>query len=85
MQQAQTLEQRRRNAKFAKVQEAKMGKSEEQVKKRTKEAPKAPISMFWIGECSSPSLLWPWPWGHSPHAGVYMRAAPLCRPSNPEW
>ncbi|KAK4086878.1 hypothetical protein Purlil1_8828 [Purpureocillium lilacinum] len=48
MQQAQTLEQRRRNAKFAKVQEAKMGKSEEQVKKRTKEAPKAPISMFWI-------------------------------------
>ncbi|KAJ6438666.1 mercuric reductase [Purpureocillium lavendulum] len=45
---AQTLEQRRRNAKFAKVQEAKMGKSDDQLKKRTKETPKAPISMFWI-------------------------------------
>lgn len=47
--QAQTLEQRRRNAKFVKDQEARRGKSEEQIKKRTKEAPKSPISMFWLG------------------------------------
>ena len=46
--QAQTLEQRRRNAKFAKEQEARMGKSEDQLKKRTKETPKSPISPFWI-------------------------------------
>ncbi|KAL7816989.1 hypothetical protein V8C44DRAFT_355992 [Trichoderma aethiopicum] len=45
---AQTLEQRRRNAKFAKDQEAKMGKSEDQLKKRTKEAAKSPISLFWL-------------------------------------
>ncbi|PTB35471.1 hypothetical protein M441DRAFT_31935 [Trichoderma asperellum CBS 433.97] len=45
---AQTLEQRRRNAKFVKDQEARRGKSEEQIKKRTKEAPKSPISMFWL-------------------------------------
>ncbi|KAL7931218.1 hypothetical protein V8C35DRAFT_310701 [Trichoderma chlorosporum] len=45
---AQTLEQRRRNAKFAKDQEAKMGKSEDQLKKRTKETPKSPISVFWL-------------------------------------
>ncbi|PNY28729.1 Uncharacterized protein TCAP_01348 [Tolypocladium capitatum] len=45
---AQTLEQRRRNAKFAKGQEARMGKSEDQVKNRVKEAPKVPISMFWV-------------------------------------
>ncbi|RDA86532.1 hypothetical protein CP532_1927 [Ophiocordyceps camponoti-leonardi (nom. inval.)] len=45
---AQTLEQRRRNAKFAKEQEARMGLSEEQVKKRTEKTPKVPISMFWI-------------------------------------
>ncbi|KAK1237599.1 hypothetical protein MKX07_006727 [Trichoderma sp. CBMAI-0711] len=49
-QQAQTLEQRRRNAKFAKDQEAKMGKSEDQLKKRTKETPKSPISLFWLGK-----------------------------------
>lgn len=47
--QAQTLEQRRRNAKFVKDQEARRGKSEDQIKKRTKEAPKSPISMFWLG------------------------------------
>jgi hypothetical protein len=47
--QAQTLEQRRRNAKFAKEQEARMGKSEEQLKKRTKEVAKSPISPFWLG------------------------------------
>ncbi|KAM0457802.1 hypothetical protein ACHAPV_006347 [Trichoderma viride] len=46
--QAQTLEQRRRNAKFVKDQEARRGKSEDQIKKRTKEAPKSPISMFWL-------------------------------------
>ncbi|KAK5993194.1 hypothetical protein PT974_06622 [Cladobotryum mycophilum] len=46
--QAQTLEQRRRNAKFAKDQEAKMGKSEDQLKKRTKEPTKSPISAFWL-------------------------------------
>ncbi|KAM6487050.1 hypothetical protein HDV62DRAFT_385713 [Trichoderma sp. SZMC 28011] len=46
--QAQTLEQRRRNAKFAKDQENKMGKSEDQLKKRTKETPKSPISLFWL-------------------------------------
>ncbi|KAL6822377.1 hypothetical protein V8C40DRAFT_267418 [Trichoderma camerunense] len=45
---AQTLEQRRRNAKFAKDQENKMGKSEDQLKKRTKETPKSPISLFWL-------------------------------------
>ncbi|KAM5342696.1 hypothetical protein ACJ41O_013662 [Fusarium nematophilum] len=45
---AQTLEQRRRNAKFAKENEAKMGKSEDQIKKPTKEVQKSPISIFWI-------------------------------------
>lgn len=48
--QAQTLEQRRRNAKFAKDQEARMGKSGDQIKKRAqKVTSKAPISPFWIG------------------------------------
>ncbi|KJK77924.1 hypothetical protein H634G_06891 [Metarhizium anisopliae BRIP 53293] len=46
---AQTLEQRRRNAKFAKEQEARMGKSDDQIKKRAKETPKSPISPVWIG------------------------------------
>lgn len=46
---AQTLEQRRRNAKFAKGQEARMGKSDDQTKKRVKETPKSPISPVWIG------------------------------------
>lgn len=46
---AQTLEQRRRNAKFLKEQEAKMGKSEDQIKSRQKgPAPKVPVSPFWI-------------------------------------
>ncbi|PHH85070.1 hypothetical protein CDD83_933 [Cordyceps sp. RAO-2017] len=45
---AQTLEQRRRNAKFAKEQEARMGMSPEQMQKRVKETPKSSISMFWI-------------------------------------
>lgn len=47
--QAQTPEQRRRNAKFAKENEMRMGKSEEQIKKRVKEAQKSPISTFWLG------------------------------------
>ncbi|RFU80892.1 hypothetical protein TARUN_1309 [Trichoderma arundinaceum] len=46
--QAQTLEQRRRNAKFVKDQEARRGKSEDQIKKRVKEAPKSPISIVWL-------------------------------------
>ncbi|KAG5943377.1 hypothetical protein E4U60_006704 [Claviceps pazoutovae] len=46
---AQTLEQRRRNAKFAKEQESRMGKAEEQIKKRVKETHKSPISPIWIG------------------------------------
>ncbi|KJZ75560.1 hypothetical protein HIM_05023 [Hirsutella minnesotensis 3608] len=45
---AQTLEQRRRNAKFAKDQEARMGKPDDLTKKRVKEMPKSPISMFWL-------------------------------------
>jgi len=45
---AQTLEQRKRNAKFAKTQEARMGKSEEQLQKKVKTIHKSPISMFWM-------------------------------------
>lgn len=48
--QAQTPQQRRANAKFAKDNEARMGKSEEQIKKRTKDTPKSPISPIWLGE-----------------------------------
>ncbi|KAF4464967.1 ribosome associated membrane RAMP4 domain-containing [Fusarium albosuccineum] len=54
---AQTPEQRRRNAKFAKENEAKMGKSDDQIKKRVKETPKAPISLFWIANTSPCSVL----------------------------
>ena len=50
MRQVQTPTQRRANAKFAKEQEARMGKSTDQLKKRTKETPKSPISPLWIGE-----------------------------------
>ncbi|GAW12667.1 hypothetical protein EKO27_g3869 [Xylaria grammica] len=46
---AQTLEQRRRNAKFVKEQDARRGKAETDVKKRTKDTPKSPISPFWLG------------------------------------
>ncbi|KAI1805490.1 hypothetical protein F4811DRAFT_515003 [Daldinia bambusicola] len=46
---AQTLEQRRRNAKFAKDQDARRGKSETEIKKRTKDVQKSPISPFWLG------------------------------------
>lgn len=48
--QAQTPQQRRANLKFAKEQEAKMGKSTEDIKKMTKkETAKAPISPIWLG------------------------------------
>ncbi|ROW02869.1 hypothetical protein VSDG_01654 [Cytospora chrysosperma] len=47
---AQTPQQRRANLKFAKQNEAKMGKSEEEVKKMIKkETAKAPISPIWLG------------------------------------
>lgn len=46
---AQTLEQRKRNAKFVKDQDARRGKAESDVKKRTKETVKSPISPFWLG------------------------------------
>ncbi|EMR65827.1 hypothetical protein MGN70_002617 [Eutypa lata] len=46
---AQTLEQRRRNAKFTKDQDARRGKSETEIKKRTKDVAKSPISPFWLG------------------------------------
>jgi hypothetical protein len=46
---AQTLEQRRRNAKFAKDQEARRGKAETEIKKRNKTLPKSPISPIWLG------------------------------------
>ncbi|KAK1655681.1 hypothetical protein BDP81DRAFT_388582 [Colletotrichum phormii] len=45
---AQTPQQRRANAKFAKDNESRMGKSEDQIKKRTKEATKSPISPIWL-------------------------------------
>ncbi|KAF4978691.1 hypothetical protein FZEAL_4960, partial [Fusarium zealandicum] len=45
---AQTPEQRRRNARFAKGNENRMGKSEDQIKKRVEKVTKSPISMFWI-------------------------------------
>ncbi|ROW09197.1 hypothetical protein VPNG_05665 [Cytospora leucostoma] len=48
--QAQTPQQRRANLKFAKQNEAKMGKSEEEVKKLAKkETAKTPISPLWLG------------------------------------
>ncbi|KAI0129312.1 hypothetical protein F4776DRAFT_664704 [Hypoxylon sp. NC0597] len=46
---AQTLEQRRRNAKFVKEQDARRGKSETEIKKRSKDQFKSPISPFWLG------------------------------------
>ncbi|KAL2118918.1 hypothetical protein VTJ04DRAFT_5877 [Mycothermus thermophilus] len=45
---AQTPQQRRANLKFAKEVEARMGKSEDQIKKRAKDQPKSPISPFWL-------------------------------------
>ncbi|KAH8888858.1 hypothetical protein GQ53DRAFT_748771 [Thozetella sp. PMI_491] len=49
MAQAQTPAQRRANARFAKDQDARRGKSEDQIKKRSKEVIKSPISPIWIG------------------------------------
>lgn len=48
--QAQTPQQRRANEKFQKEQEARRGKSEEQLKKKTKELVKSPISPMWLGK-----------------------------------
>ncbi|KAK4137629.1 hypothetical protein BT67DRAFT_115997 [Trichocladium antarcticum] len=45
---AQTPQQRRANLKFAKDQEARRGKSEDQLKKRVKVATKSPISPIWL-------------------------------------
>ncbi|KAK4143798.1 uncharacterized protein C8A04DRAFT_28585 [Dichotomopilus funicola] len=45
---AQTPQQRRANLKFAKGNEARMGKSEDQIKKRVKDTPKSPISPIWL-------------------------------------
>ncbi|KAK7966142.1 uncharacterized protein PG986_000419 [Apiospora aurea] len=47
---AQTPEQKRRNAKFAKEQEARRGKSETDIKKHEhkKVVSKAPISPIWL-------------------------------------
>ncbi|GAB1314356.1 hypothetical protein MFIFM68171_04566 [Madurella fahalii] len=45
---AQTPQQRRANLKFAKEQEARRGKSEDQIKKRAKDLPKSPISPIWL-------------------------------------
>ena len=33
-----------------------MGKSEGQIKQRVKETPKSPISLFWVGTSTPPSL-----------------------------
>jgi hypothetical protein len=47
--QAQTPQQRRANAKFFKEQEVNRGKSREEIKKKTKETFKSPISPLWLG------------------------------------
>jgi len=46
---AQTPEQRRRNLRFAKEQDARRGKSDAEIKKRAKDVPKSPISPMWLG------------------------------------
>ncbi|CAN8095651.1 unnamed protein product [Discula destructiva] len=46
---AQTPQQRRANAKFVKDQEARRGKSSEELKKKTKQSFKSPISPIWLG------------------------------------
>jgi len=48
--QAQTPQQRRANLKFAKEQEARRGKAEDQIKKKTTHVQKSPISPFWLGK-----------------------------------
>jgi hypothetical protein len=50
--QVQTPQQRRANAKFAKGNEARMGKSVDDIKIKTKEAPKISISPIWVGMCT---------------------------------
>ncbi|EFX01507.1 hypothetical protein CMQ_6449 [Grosmannia clavigera kw1407] len=45
----QTPEQRRRNLKFARSQDARRGKSEADIKKRSKEVQKSPVSPIWLG------------------------------------
>ncbi|KAH0595203.1 hypothetical protein MHUMG1_06952 [Metarhizium humberi] len=79
---AQTLEQRRRNAKFAKEQEARMGKSDDQIKKRVKETPKSPISPVWIGESPffSRSRFPPVAHGSSSRTNMSRRIAPSVTP-----
>lgn len=58
--QAQTPQQRRANLKFAKEQEARRGKSSEELKKRNKETPKSPISPIWLSmsHASSHTTFW---------------------------
>ncbi|CAK7233072.1 hypothetical protein SBRCBS47491_008483 [Sporothrix bragantina] len=46
---AQTPEQRRRNAKFVKEQDARRGKSEAELKRRNKEVQKSPVSPLLLG------------------------------------
>ncbi|KAK4164881.1 hypothetical protein QBC43DRAFT_288420 [Cladorrhinum sp. PSN259] len=45
---AQTPQQRRANQKFAKENESRMGKSEDQLKKKEKKDFKSPISPIWL-------------------------------------
>ncbi|KAK3995663.1 hypothetical protein QBC44DRAFT_320054 [Cladorrhinum sp. PSN332] len=45
---AQTPQQRRANQKFAKENESRMGKSEDQLKKKEKRDLKSPISPIWL-------------------------------------
>ncbi|KAK4458842.1 hypothetical protein QBC42DRAFT_275754 [Cladorrhinum samala] len=45
---AQTPQQRRANQKFAKENESRMGKSEDQLKKKEKRDVKSPISPIWL-------------------------------------
>jgi hypothetical protein len=44
----QTPQQRRANEKFAREQQARMGKPKDSLKKTTKEVPKSPISVYWL-------------------------------------
>jgi hypothetical protein len=54
--QVQTPEQRKRNAKFAKENTAKMGKPESVIKKKDK-AFKSPVSPLWLGMFSFSALM----------------------------
>jgi hypothetical protein len=55
--QAQTPQQRRANLKFTKDQEARRGKSEDQIKKRVKTVTKSPISPIWLSTSMACFLL----------------------------